>query len=249
MRETLEALHRLQAVERRLATLRRESEAKARRVEYHQRQVKTADEKLKASHDTVRERQVKLDALQLDVAAREESINKHRQALNKVRTNKEYAAVLTAMNTEKADNAKLETQILQLMDEVQGLQDEAAGVEAKKAGLLEEVARAEQALRTLETGSRRQYKGLHAERDEYADKVPPSALTTFTRVADHHDGEAIVPVHKLHPKRDEYGCSGCNMKVTLEIVNALQTRDEIQVCKVCGRILYLETPATQRARV
>ena len=58
----------------------------------------------------------------------------------------------------------------------------------------------------------------------------------------------MVPVHKLHPKREEYMCGGCNLKVTLEIVNSLQTRDEIQVCKVCGRILFIETPQTQSAR-
>jgi predicted nucleic acid-binding Zn-ribbon protein len=52
----------------------------------------------------------------------------------------------------------------------------------------------------------------------------------------------------MHPKRDEYLCSGCNMKVTLEVINALQTRDELQTCKVCGRILYWEAPEKQRAR-
>ncbi len=29
------------------------------------------------------------------------------------------------------------------------------------------------------------------------------------------------------------------MKVTLEIVNALQSRDEVQSCDACGRLLYL----------
>lgn len=246
MGETLEALHRLQAVERRLATLRREKEARARRVEYHKRRATTAEERLKENHNTIRERQVKLDAIQLDVTAREESVNKHRQALNMAKTNKEYAAILTALNTEKADNAKLETEILQLMDEVQGLQDETAAVEEEKAGLLEEVAHAEEALRTYETESRQQYSELNSARDEHAENVPPTALATFSRVAEHHDGEAMVPVSKLHPKRDEFGCSGCNIKVTLEVVNALQTSDEIQVCKVCGRILFLEKPAAQR---
>ncbi len=35
-------------------------------------------------------------------------------------------------------------------------------------------------------------------------------------------------------------CGGCNMKVALEIINALQSRDEIQTCSACGRLLYLE---------
>ena len=35
------------------------------------------------------------------------------------------------------------------------------------------------------------------------------------------------------------------MTLTLEVVNLLKTSDEIQICKVCGRILYLENAARQ----
>lgn len=247
MGETLEALCRLQAVELQLAEFRHAREAKTRRIEYHKRQIAKTEEKLQKSRASFRERQSRLDAIQLDITAREESVDKHRQALNKAKTNKEYAAILTAMNTEKADNSKLETQLLQLMDVCQGLKDETALADAEKASLLEDLARAQEVLNTYDAESQQQRDSLQAERDACAEKVPPTALANFDRVAEHHDGEAMVPVVKLHPKRDEYVCSGCNMKLTLEVTNSLQSRDEIQICKVCGRILYLETPATQRS--
>jgi predicted nucleic acid-binding Zn-ribbon protein len=216
-------------------------------VDHHKRQIAKTDEKLNEDRISLRERQARLDALQLDIAAREESIDKHRQALNKAKTNKEYASILAAMNTEKADNAKLETQLLQLMDACQSLKDEAARIDEGRALLLKDLNRAEEALQSYDAESQERRDGLQAERDACADRVPPSALATFNRVAEHHDGEAVVPVIRLHPKRDEYACSGCNMKLTLEVVNSLQSRDEIQVCKVCGRILHIETPATQRS--
>ena len=56
----------------------------------------------------------------------------------------------------------------------------------------------------------------------------------------------MAAVSRLRPKRDDYTCEGCNMGVTLEIVNSLQTRDEIQLCGVCRRILYLETSAASK---
>ncbi len=98
----------LQEVERQLAELRRDREAKMRRLEFHQRQLKKAEDKLQENQSTVRDRQKRLDTLQLDMAVREESISKHRQALNKAKTNREYAAILTVMNTEKADNTRAE---------------------------------------------------------------------------------------------------------------------------------------------
>ncbi|MGB2986943.1 MAG: C4-type zinc ribbon domain-containing protein [Phycisphaerae bacterium] len=248
MGKTLEALHRLQAIERKLAELRRNREAKTRRLEYHQRQIRKADEKLQKNQLAIRERQKRFDALQLEVTSREESIDKHRQVLNRAKTNKEYAAILTAMNTEKADNAKLETGILQLMEEIQNVKDEVATVGAEKAKVLGEAAHAEEVLCTYNAESQQQRDDLQAERDTCAEQIPPAMLAMFNRVAEHLDGEAMAPITKLHPKRDEYACSGCNMKVTLDVVNALQTRDEIQPCKVCGRILYLETPETKRSR-
>ncbi len=248
MGETLEALHRLQTIELQLAEIRRPREAKARRVEYHQRQAGKADQQLQGNQLAARELQIRLDALQLDATAREDSISSHRQALNKAKTNREYAAILTAMNTEKADNAKLETKILQLMEEVQTHKDEAGTTELEKNRLLDDVARAEETLRAYDRESKERRDDLQAKRDECATTIAPSALAAFNRVAEYHEGEAMVPISKLHPKRDEYVCSGCNMQVALEVVNSLQMRDEIQVCMVCGRILYLETPQKQRTR-
>ncbi len=248
MGQTLETLHNLQVIELQLAELRREREVKERRVQTHQRQARKAEERLQQNQNLIRERQKQLDALQLDVSAREEVINRHRQGLNKAKTNKEYAAILTAMNTEKADSAKLENDILKLMDEVQALTDRAADLETERAKVFEDVARAEAGLRAYDEASKAHYDDLQGRRDRCAENIEPTTLTTFTRVADHHDGEAMALIRKLHPKRDEYVCCGCNMKVALEMVNSLQTRDEIQVCKVCGRILYLEPAAAQRSR-
>ena len=150
MGEILEALRRLQDVELQLAAIRRKREAKTRRVAAHQRQAKQADERLEAHRRKTRERQIKLDNLSLEVSSREQSINKHREALNKAKTNKEYGAILAAMNTEKADTAKLESSVLQLMDEIHELQNEAAEIEAERAKLLENVSAAQKALEVFE---------------------------------------------------------------------------------------------------
>ena len=240
MGQTLEALHRLQAIERQLAEIRRDREVKERRVNRQNRQLQKTEESLGKSKVLYQERRRRLDALQLDVAAREESVNKHRQALNTAKTNKEYAAILTAMNTEKADNSKLETEILQLMEETQTLEKEAVKIEEEKMELEEGAAQAEQVLKAFDKKIKPQKEGLLTQRAEYSEGVPPTTLTMFTRVAERHDGEALAEVMRLHPKRDDHICAGCNLKITLEIVNILKTKDDIQICKVCGRILYLE---------
>lgn len=240
MGHVMEALHRLQAVERQLAEIRLQREAKSRRVAHHQRNVSKAEETLRQGKLVYQQRRRQLDALQLDSAARDQALDRHRQALNTAKTNKEYAAILAAMNTEKADNSKLETEILQLLEETQTLEESAAKVEEEQIELLEHATKAEEVLKALEAKTQPEHDALLAQREEFARDIPPSTLATFQRVARRHDGEALAPVARLHPKRDDYVCSGCNLMVTLEVVNLLQTRDDLQICKACARVLFID---------
>lgn len=247
MGQTLEALHRLQTVEKQLAEIRNDREGKVRRVEFQKRQAEKVEERLQQSLTAARQAQMRLDALQLDIAAREDSVAHHRLALNKAKTNKEYAAVLSAMNTEKADNAKLEAEVLQLMQEQQDRSDEAKRIQDERAKAEQDVARAQAALDEYDNKTRARLDPLSAQRAECAKHIEPTTLATFNRVAQHHDGEAMVPIVKSHPRRSEYMCGGCNITITLEMLNSLQSRDEIQTCTACGRILYVETAVKERS--
>jgi predicted nucleic acid-binding Zn-ribbon protein len=240
MGELIEALHRLQEVELQLARIRGVEEAKTRRINTQKRQLKKTEDKLGEIHAALTERQKQIDSTSLEASSREETINKHREALSRAKTNKEYAAILLALNTEKASSAKVESEVLELMDRNYELQREQKDIEEQRAQALGRIASAEQDLRDSLAQVENERGLLQAQREDCAENIPASALSTFARVAERHDGEALVPVSKIHPKREEYACSGCHMTITLEVISTLRSRDEVQFCKVCGRILYLE---------
>lgn len=244
MGETLDALQRLQAVELKLAAIRRKREAKQRRIDVHKRKLQEIDQRLQENEKRKRDIQVQIDALNLDVAAKEDKVRKHREALNSAKTNKEYSSILAAMNTEKADAAKVESRIIELLDQIQKFDDAASQIDAERAALADKLKQAEAALAESDQASSEDRARLQSQRDAVSEGIGPGVLACFERVADRHDGEALASVTKIHPKRDEYICEGCNLKVTLEVINSLQTRDDIQLCPVCGRILYLETIPT-----
>ncbi len=246
MSEIIEELRGLQQIELQLAEFRRSRESKERRLETRRRNLGKLNEKIEAARRVCMERQVRFDELQLDVAAREDSISHHRQALNKAKTNKEYAAVLTAMNTEKADNAKIETAMLEAAKEMEASQAEIATQQAEQEKLRGELAKSEAELAAADAAVADELKRLRGERESYASRIPPAAMEAFNRASARHDGEALARVVKPRPKEDEYSCSGCNLKVRLEVVNALKSRDEVQVCGSCSRILYVEPSAARR---
>jgi predicted nucleic acid-binding Zn-ribbon protein len=126
------------------------------------------------------------------------------------------------------------------MTSVDGVKAAISQAEQDLVTLKERLADAERQLQEHLHGIRERRSDLEAQREQVADAIPPATLATFARVAERHDGEALAEIVRLHPKRDDYVCAGCHMKVTLEIVSALQSRDEVQSCDACGRLLYLD---------
>jgi predicted nucleic acid-binding Zn-ribbon protein len=241
MGATLEALRRLQEVEQQLVLLRQQEEKRKRLIRAQKRGIRKCAEALSDREADIRAHRKEVDRIDLDVKTREQTLARHREALNKAKTNKEYSSILTTINTEKVDSAKLEARELQLMAETETIRAEFARIEAEQAEHEQRLGEAERALQDYLDETADQRTTLEQQREEAAADVPASIRGIFDRVAERHDGEALAPVVRMHPKREEYACGGCNMKVTLENVNALRTRDDMQLCNACGRILYLDS--------
>jgi predicted nucleic acid-binding Zn-ribbon protein len=247
MGEILDALHRLQEIELQLRDLRRGEERKARQVRGAQRQLRLIEDKtadLKVEQGT---RQAEVDNFDGDVSRREESITRHRAGLLEARTNKDYAAILTSINTEKADSAKIEKLALEKLGELERVQTSVDACLQQRDNLCERLESCRGALRDYQDSTADRRSTLGEQRETAAEHVPPGTLLTFTRVAEKHDGEAMAEVLRLHPRREEYACSGCHMAVTLDRVSYLRSRDEVQFCDACERILHLPSNASTEA--
>ena len=243
MGSLLESLHELQSIEVNLQTLRGKVDRKWRSVHSHQRHLAELEQELVAKHEEIIRQQVIYDDQNLEVQTREAVIAKLRENLNKAKTNKEYSAILTQINTAKADNLKLEDRILELMQTLETLKQEETELrnqreqEAKRSAELEAVAK------QFETEIAGELASAEQRRADASKKVPSETLETFNRVADRHDGEALAEVQQPYANLQDYVCEGCNLQIRIEIVNTLLTRDEIQVCSNCGRILFLDSIA------
>ncbi|HSV27496.1 MAG TPA: C4-type zinc ribbon domain-containing protein, partial [Sedimentisphaerales bacterium] len=164
-----------------------------------------------------------------------------RAALNTAKTNREYAAVLTELNTNKADSTKLENQILDLMKNIEidekDCTEIARQVEEEKQKL--DVIRKECDERvTIYEG---QIEAVQKDWDAAAASIPAEQLMIFKRVADTYDGEAIACVEQQNGRVQVYSCGGCFMGVPTDLANLLMTRDEVIRCPNCTRILVLKT--------
>lgn len=241
MGQMLDGLLKLQSIERELSQVRSRLKTRQSAVELQQRRIDEHQEQWDALHEKSTTRRKEADSRELDLRQAEEHVAKLRTALNTARTNKEYAAILTEINTFKADNAKLEESTLKIIQSVDAVGIEADKIkeqidaETKRLGEIQQTNAAE--IEKLDG----MLAKLEAKRAEAAEGLVSEGLAVFERVAERYHGEAMAAI-LIEGKKPPYDyiCGGCYMSLSAEHANALRVRDAIRTCNNCGRILYME---------
>ena len=129
----LDGLIKLQSVENRLRAVKAKLTRCRRNVVIQENKIRNLQNTIEAKKEEVQLTKVQSDRLELELKSRDDTITNLRASLNTAKTNKEYAAVLTQLNTTRADNAKVETQILDLMKDIEADED-ASTLPAEQGG-------------------------------------------------------------------------------------------------------------------
>jgi predicted nucleic acid-binding Zn-ribbon protein len=239
MGPVLNGLVKLQSIENRLRAAKAQLARCRRSVIIQENQVRSLQNALEAKKEEIQLTKVQCDRLELELKTRDEQINKLRAALNAAKTNKEYAALLSQLNTTKADNSKLEAQILELMKNIEADEAECNSLrkqmEEQKQQLEKTRIDAEQQAEKHQA----EIEKIQVEWDELAKSIPLEPLKIFKRVAETYDGQAVAVVEQQEGKKGSYSCGGCFMNLAAELVNILMTKDDVIRCPNCTRIIVL----------
>ena len=240
----LSALLHLQSVERQLRDVRGRLKARQNAVAVQQERIDQLRRDWEALHQQGLDRRKEADGVELDLREREEQVISLRNTLNIAKTNTEYAAVLTQINTLKADNAKLEDRALRALQDIDVIKAKADEVQSHIDAEEQHLREIEQAAAGEITRLSGMLEELAGKREEAAQQVPQGELSLFERITENLMGDAMAPV-EVHGNKPPYNyiCGGCFMALNAEHTNALRSRDEIRTCDCCGRILYLEIQA------
>lgn len=238
MGPTIKALVELQSVENRLRAAKTGLSRSRRSVVVQESKIRSLQNTLEAKKEEIQLVKVQSDRLELELKTKEEALQKLRNSLNAAKSNKEYAAILTQLNTTKAENSKTETQVLEFMKDIET--DEAELQEIKEQ-IDQEKTKLEQIRKDADTKTQKYQQDIdkiQKEWNEVAKDIPKDALVTFNRVAETYDGEALAIIEHQEGQ-SAYSCGGCFMGVTAESWNQVATKDDIIRCPNCTRILVL----------
>jgi predicted nucleic acid-binding Zn-ribbon protein len=241
MGPVLNGLVKLQSVENRLRAAKAKLTRCRRNVIIQESHVRSLQSAVEAKKEEIQLTKVQADRLEMELKTRDEAILKLRAGLNVAKTNKEYAAVLTQLNTTKADNSKIETQILELMKAIETDEAECANIQDQIDEQKQKLEQIRKEAEQLAAKYESEIEDIQTEWDQASQAIPAEPLELFNRVAETYDGEALAVVERQAGKTETYTCGGCFMGVPAESVNVLMTKDDIIRCPNCTRILVLES--------
>jgi predicted nucleic acid-binding Zn-ribbon protein len=239
MGPVLNGLMKLQSVENRLRAAKAKLARCRRNVIIQENQIRSLTNGLEAKKEEIQLTKIQSDRLELELKARDEQVARLRASLNTAKTNKEYAALLTQLNTTKADNSKNESQILELLKDIEADEAECEKIQNQIDEQKQTLEQTRKETELLANKYQAEIEEIQIEWNQVAQTITTNSLELFKRVAETYDGEALAVIDRQEGKTEAYTCGGCFMGITAESVNLLMTKDDIIRCPNCTRILVL----------
>jgi predicted nucleic acid-binding Zn-ribbon protein len=230
---TLKKLVDLQKIDKEIYRLNRDLEEQPGHLARLKEQFESKQVHLKKLEENLKTVQVSRNTLEVDLQAKEDAIAKANTQLSQIKTNKEYTAKLSEIESIKSDKSIIEEKILKLYDEADIVK--ASVVQEKKVLAQEEQSyisrkkELEDSMKEIED----RVKVLQGQKAQMTPDVDRTILSRYDRIVAHKAGVAIVPV-------TGGVCHGCFMNVPAQVINEIKSHKEIIYCEICSRILYLE---------
>ena len=194
---------------------------------------------LDAARKAVGAAQAGVDATRKDTRAKERDLevvqgkrSKSEARLYEVKTNVEYSAVLNEIEAIKQEKARVEEEILTLMERQESLAGEIKAAEAELRRQEGRSATEETALRAKLEEVEGALAHVKSDRAGVARDLPVNVLADYDKILRGRGGLAIAPVMKSEL------CSGCRMLVRPQRLQELKQQNALITCESCGRYLY-----------
>ena len=160
-----------------------------------------------------------------------EHLKKTQVKLNEVKTNKEYSALLSEIDSIKKKKDQLEEEIIILLDKIESIKEKIEKVRKKvefEKNLWENIVKAkEKELTVLEED----IKKNQLEREGIISKIDSKLVQTYQILSEHKDQLALAEAKNMI-------CQGCFINILPQKFNELKSGEDIIFCSNCQRILY-----------
>ena len=161
-------------------------------------------------------------------------INKHKDQLFLVTSNKQYDALQLEIDHLKGELDEIETKTLENTDEKEQLEDRIQSEEENLYLLSKNLVDRRTKLEVLMNESSEQKLKLESDRKNHIVSINESTFSQYTRINNARDGLSVVSITGS-------ACGGCGAFVPPQIVSEVRAAKNIRTCDSCSRFLYWDS--------
>ncbi len=158
-------------------------------------------------------------------------LNKYREKLYLVTSNKEYDALNSEIDHMKKTISDSETFLLQLEEEKLEIEELLTSNSNKIEEVELDLERNQEELERALESTRVEEKKLFKNRKELTGKISPQYLQAYDRLRSVHDGLGLVSITRK-------ACGSCYSQLPQQTLIEVKQNDQIINCVTCGAFLY-----------
>ena len=224
MNSELGTLIRFQELNLKIVKLEARTQGIPEEIEAHRQTLEESRQSLVEEERLIEEVRARQRELELEVASLREELSKHKTQLMEVKTNKEYQAMLHAIEGGERGIEAKEDQILEGMMAIEEREKEEIEILSKQRKLEGFAAQAESEILVLQK-----------ERGQLEGEMPEELTQQYQKIASVRNGVALAEA------RDQ-SCQGCHVKLRPQLFTEIRTSQRIITCENCNRFLYYAGP-------
>jgi len=233
LKEQLELLWELQKID---LTLKRIKEERDR----FPKEMKKLDEKQNIEKEKVQKEKEKMESLEKERRQKERNLNTEQEKIKRaegrmfeVKTNKEYQALLTEIETIKEATSREEEEILQILEEIDELKKDLLKREKEVTTTLEKIEKEKKKIQEKMDQGDGLWKEQKERRELLSKQLESGLFKLYNTLKEKRQGVGVVNV-----KAET--CQGCFVNIPPQMFIEVQKYNTLIRCPNCNRILYWE---------
>ena len=202
--------------------------------------IRSREETKKSMEDLIKESIVRRNAVDGEIIALRENIEKYKTQQFQVKTNKQYDALSREIDTAHDKIGKLQKEMEGLEGKAAMAKQDLESIGPEMEQMAVELKEKKAELEKVNKEHEEEELKLNHQREKIVVKVDKADLRSYERIRKAKDGKAVVPVRRN-------ACGGCFKRVPPQTVLELRKNSKIISCEHCGRILVSDEIANSPA--
>lgn len=231
MNAELVQLIQLQDLDLQIQSVTRQFQDLPRQIESLEVEIKNAEKDLHDTQGQMEHLRKDRRRLEGEVDMLRSKLSKYKDQLMEVKTNREYTAMLSEIDTCNRDITLKEDEVLAIMEKMEAYEKSIKEGQQAFVSRRKTVNKQQAELQKQTESLKAQIASLQADRNRLMEGISAPMLGLYSRIASARRGVALAEAR-------DYSCQVCHVRLRPQMFNEVKKNDQIITCESCNRILY-----------